>query len=279
MMPEPSRVRTNGIELAVRDTGGAGRPMLLLHGFPDSSLLWRHQVPALSAAGHRLIVPDLRGFGASDVPPGTAAYRIDAVLADLLGLLDALGLSADEPIDLVGHDWGAFVGWLFCARHPARVRRFAALSVGHPEAYRRAGTRQKLLGWYILMFQLRGLAERLIAAGDYRFLRRAAPTPDDLARWRRDLARPGRLTAALDWYRANVRAFLSVTVPPVAVPVLGVYSTADMALVEAQMTGSARYVNAPWRYQRLDGVGHWLQIERPDEVNRLLLDWFAEGQR
>jgi pimeloyl-ACP methyl ester carboxylesterase len=114
----------------------------------------------------------------------------------------------------------------------------------------------------------------MIRADGFRFLRRVQPTLQDGERWVADLARPGRLTAALNWYRANFREFLSASFADVRVPVLGVYSTSDVALVEAQMTGSAAHVQAEWRYARLDGVGHWLQIERPTETNRLLLDWF-----
>lgn len=272
MMPEPHRLTANGIELSVHEAG-QGPPLLLLHGFPDSAELWRHQIPALAAAGYRVIAPDLRGFGRSDAPAERDAYRMDLILGDVLDLLAALGIR--EPVGLVGHDWGAAVGWLLCARHPNHVRRFAALSVGHPEAYRHAGLRQKLMAWYILMFQLEGTAERLIKAGDFRFLRRAAPTPGDFERWCRDLARPGRLTAGLNWYRANLRTFMGTRVPPVAVPVMGVYSTGDVALVEAQMTGSAKHVQGEWRYERLPGVGHWLPIERPETVNRLLLEWFG----
>jgi pimeloyl-ACP methyl ester carboxylesterase len=273
MTGEVRRVRTGPVELSTI-VAGDGPPLLLLHGFPDSAEIWRHQIPALARAGYRVIAPDLRGFGQSDAPADRAAYGIDHIIDDILGLLAALGI--DEPVGLVGHDWGAAVGWLFCARHPARVSRFVALSVGHPEAYRSAGLRQKLMGWYILAFQLEGLAERMIAANGFRFLRRVEPAREDGERWVADLSRPGRLTAALNWYRANFRSFLRARFPEMHVPVLGVYSTGDVALTEEQMTGSAAFVRAEWRYVRLPGVGHWLQIERPDEIDRLLLDWFEK---
>jgi pimeloyl-ACP methyl ester carboxylesterase len=265
------RIRTGQVELSTTIVG-EGPPVLLLHGFPDSAQIWRYQAPALAQAGYRVIAPDLRGFGQSDAPTEKAAYQIDHIIEDLLGLLEALGIR--QPIGLVGHDWGAAVGWLLCARHPERVARFVALSVGHPGAYRRASLRQKLKGWYILAFQLEGVAERMIAADGFRFLRRVEPTQEDGERWVADLSRLGRLTAALNWYRANFRPFLSARFPPVHVPVLGIYSTGDVALTEDQMTGSAAHVRAEWRYECLPGVGHWLQIERPDETNQLLLGWF-----
>ena len=271
MRPVIRRIRTGDVELSTT-IAGSGPPLLLLHGFPDSAEVWRYQLPALVDAGFTVIAPDLRGFGLSDAPAERDAYRIERILADLRGLLRALG--GDQPVGLVGHDWGAAIGWLFCARHPELVSRFAALSVGHPAAYRAAGLRQKLLAWYVLAFQVEGLAERMIRADGFRFLRRVQPTRPDGRRWVADLSRPGRLTAALSWYRANFREFLSAPFADVRVPVLGIYGTADVALTERQMTGSAAHVQAEWRYARMAGVGHWLQIERPDETNRLLLDWF-----
>jgi len=271
---EIQRIRTGEVELSTT-IAGTGPPLLLLHGFPDSGEVWRYQLPVLVEAGYRVIAPDLRGFGRSDAPAGMTAYRIDHILDDILGLLRSLDIT--QPVGLVGHDWGAAAGWLFCMRHADRVSRFAALSVGHPRAYRSAGVRQKLKGWYILTFQLQGLAERMIAADRFRFLRRVQPTREDGERWVADLTRPGRLTAALNWYRANFRPFLSARFPAVSVPVLGIFGTEDVALTEDQMASSAAYVRAEWRYARLAGVGHWLQIERPDETNRLLLEWFANA--
>ncbi len=165
MLHDARRISTGEVELSTV-IAGTGPPLLLLHGFPDSAEVWRYQIPALAEAGYTVIAPDLRGFGRSDAPAHRAAYRVDCILADMLGLLRALDIS--QPVGLIGHDWGAAVGWLLCMRHPDRVSRFAALSVGHPEAYRRASLRQKLKAWYTLAFQLEGLAERMIAANGFR---------------------------------------------------------------------------------------------------------------
>jgi pimeloyl-ACP methyl ester carboxylesterase len=267
------RISLDGVALSTT-IAGAGPPLLLLHGFPDSGEVWRHQIPALASAGYTVIAPDLRGFGRSDAPTDRAAYRMDRILDDVLGLLRALDVQ--KPVGLIGHDWGAAVGWLLCMRHAERVSRFAALSVGHPAAYRSAGLRQKLKGRYILAFQLPGVAERMISADGFRFLRRVQPSVEDGDRWAADLMRPGRLTAALNWYRANLRHFLTAAFPDVRVPVLGLFSTGDVALTEEQMTGSARHMWAEWRYACMPGVGHWLQIERPEDTNALLLDWFGK---
>lgn len=265
-------VRIDGLGFRVR-TGGEGPPILLLHGFPDTGEVWRLQVPALVAAGFRVIVPDLRGCGETDAPHGVRAYRLDRLVDDVLEVIDAT-VPAGQPVGLVGHDWGAALGWLACMRRPERIRKFAALSVGHPEAYRRAGFEQKRKGWYLLLFITPGLAEWFLRVRDFRALAQNAPTAEDARRWRRDLARPDRLTAGLNWYRAAAR-FGAGAFTPTTVPTLGVYSTGDVALAEDQMTNSAGWVNAEWRYQRLDGVGHWLQIEAAEPVNGWLIDWFS----
>jgi len=266
------RTRIDGLDFHVR-ISGEGPPLVLLHGFPDSGELWRLQTPALVAAGFRVIVPDLRGYGETDAPTEVGQYRLDRLVADVFDLADAF--AGDAPrVDLVGHDWGAAIGWFACLARPERIRRFAALSVGHPEAYRRAGLQQKLKGWYLLLFVTPGLAERFLRAGDFRALTRHAPTAEDAARWRRDLARPGRLTAGLNWYRGVARDGWRRR-GAVAVPTLGIYGTGDPALAEDQMANSRNWVDAEWRYRRLDGTGHWLPVEAAEQVNEWLIDWFS----
>lgn len=268
----------DGLVFHVRATG-QGPPLVLLHGFPDSGEVWRHQTTPLAGLGRTVIVPDLRGCGATDAPEAVERYRIERLVADVVELVDALVPGAPR-FDLAGHDWGAAVGWHLCAMRPHRVRRFAALSVGHPEAYRRAGAEQKLKGWYLFLFVIPRLAEALLSARRYHALTVNAPTPEDAARWRRDLARPGRLTAGLNWYRANLtRAAMRSHLPALRVPTLGLYSTGDVALAEDQMTGSAAYLEAPWRYVRFEGIGHWLQIEAAAEVNRTLIAWFGASDQ
>jgi pimeloyl-ACP methyl ester carboxylesterase len=120
------RITGDGVTLAVLDEGG-GWPVLLLHGFPDSSHVWRHQVPALVEAGMRVIAPDLRGFGESDKPEAVAEYAITRSIADVVAVLDALGI---ERTHVVGHDWGAGLAWVLAALVPARVERLVAMSAG-----------------------------------------------------------------------------------------------------------------------------------------------------
>ncbi|MBL6750437.1 MAG: alpha/beta fold hydrolase [Nevskia sp.] len=268
-MAAAQKLHVNGIDLNVL-VDGKGPEVLLLHGFPDSHAVWRLQIPALVAAGYRVIAPDLRGYGQSDAPAACRDYAMPQLLGDVVGLLDALQVS---KVRLVGHDWGAALGWQLCMAYPERVDRYVALSVGHPRAYAGAPLRQKLMGSYILFFQLRGLAEFVIRCCRWRLFRALIRYDAECERWIADLSRPGRLTAALNWYRANLRMILPRNWPAVEVPVLGVWSSRDIALCEAQMTASERYVDAAWSYARLDGVNHWLQLDAPERVNALLLGY------
>jgi pimeloyl-ACP methyl ester carboxylesterase len=266
------RIEVDGIGLEV-DVQGDGPPVLLLHGWPDSHDLWRHQIAALTGAGYRTIAPDLRGFGASDRPPGVEAYGVLSVVGDVLGILDQLGVARPH---LVGHDWGAGLAWAIAAFAPDRLDHLAVLSVGHPSSFRGAGFAQREKSWYMLLFQFEGIAEQWLSADDWTNFKAcfAHPEADAVAPL---LARDGALTASLNWYRANVPPSTLVEppleVPPVTAPALGIWSDGDRFLTEEQMTGSAGFVSGTWRYERLDGAGHWMQLEHPDAVNRLLLDF------
>ena len=154
MMPV---IKVNGIRLNLR-LEGEGPPVLLVHGFPDSHAVWRRQIPALVAAGFQVIAPDTRGCGDSEISPDVADYRLENLVADLVGLLDHLGV---DKVRLVAHDWGAVIAWHLVLAHPERVERYIPLSVGHPACYAHGGLMQKLKGYYALLIQLRGIAERL----------------------------------------------------------------------------------------------------------------------
>ncbi|MEJ8281306.1 alpha/beta fold hydrolase [Pseudonocardia spirodelae] len=284
-LPAPQRVTVPGttlpeITLSVHDTGGDGPPVLLLHGWPDRATLWTHQAAALAAAGHRVIVPDLRGFGDSDRPAEPEHYRMRALVADVLGVADALGV---DRFALAGHDWGASLGWAVTLASP-RVSRYAAFSVGHPVAFATAGMRQKSMSWYMLWFQFPGVAEQVMPADDWAFLRSwmHAPFPEGHplpARQIADLSRPGALTASLNWYRANIdpATFVPVaapTLPPVRVPVMGVWSDGDLALTESQMRRSGEFVD-DFRYEVVAGAGHWIPEEAPEAASALLVDFLG----
>jgi pimeloyl-ACP methyl ester carboxylesterase len=270
-------VTVDGVPLHVRDTG-TGTPVVVLHGWPDDGNLWRHQTPALAAAGYRVIAPDLRGFGASGKPTEVAAYAVPSLVADVVGILDALDI---QRAHLVGHDWGAAIGWMTGALAGDRVASLTALSVGHPAAIRAAGWPQREKSWYMLLFQFPGVAERWLSDDDFRNLREWSGHPDIEPALRR-LSEPGALTASLGPYRAVLapESLLSPPqLPPVAAPTMGVWSAGDVALVEAGMVNSGRYVHGPWRYERIDDAGHWIPIDAPDQLNKLLLDFLDEVAR
>jgi pimeloyl-ACP methyl ester carboxylesterase len=266
------RVDVNGTGIEY-DVTGEGRPVVLLHGFPDSGRLWRHQVPALSAAGLEVIVPDLRGYGRSDQPKDVQSYAIRNLVGDVVGVLDQLGV---ERAHVVGHDWGAGLAWGLASLVPDRVDHLVVLSVGHPASIAAAGLEQREKTWYQLLFLFEGVAERWLSEDDWANFRGWARHPD-ADQVIADIESSGSLTPGLNYYRANLPAESLVgpaaAAPPVQAPTMGIWSDGDVALLERQMTGSAGHVAGPWRYERITGAGHWMQLEAPGTVNDLLIDF------
>jgi pimeloyl-ACP methyl ester carboxylesterase len=266
-----ARVNVDGVGINYEVTG-EGRPVVLLHGFPDSGRLWRNQVPALADAGFQVIVPDLRGYGRSDKPDEVEAYSIPFLAGDVLAVLADLGI---EKAHVVGHDWGAALAWGLGALVPAQVDHLVVLSVGHPATFLRT-VEQHEKSWYMLLFQFPGVAERWLSGDNWANFRSWGGHPDADAVIS-DLEANGSLTPGLNWYRANLspETFVGppMELPPVQAPTMGLWSTRDIALTEVQMTDSEKNVAAPWRYERLEGPGHWMQLDAPDRVNALLLDF------
>jgi pimeloyl-ACP methyl ester carboxylesterase len=269
------RVAVDGIELRVLDEG-AGPPVLLLHGFPDRAELWDGVASLLRLSGRRTLALDLPGFGESAAPLGRANYRADRVVGQIAQLLADLG--ADAPVDVIGHDWGAYLSWYMALMRPDLVRRHVAISVGHPQAFLVSGLEQKRKSSYMLLFVLPGLAERLMSAEDFRRTRKwLGESHPDIDGVIADLSRPGRLTAGLNWYRANLLSAPFRRWPRCTVPTMGVLPTADSYLAEDQMVGSGRYMDAEWRYAPLEALGHWAPLEAPERVADLALEWLAQG--
>jgi pimeloyl-ACP methyl ester carboxylesterase len=268
------RVDVNGVPIEF-EVSGDGPAVVLLHGFPDSGRLWRHQVPALVDAGLRTVVPDLRGYGRSGQPEEIEAYSIPYLAGDVVAILDHLGI---DRAHVVGHDWGAALAWGLGSLLPDRVDHLVALSVGHPSSFAASGLEQREKSWYMLLFQFEGIAEQWLSADGWANFRQWAAHPDADAVIA-ELEANGSLTPALNWYRANVppETLLGppMDLPPVSAPTMGVWSSGDVALTEGQMTGSAKHVTGPWRYERLEGAGHWMQLEAPGAVNELLVDFLA----
>jgi pimeloyl-ACP methyl ester carboxylesterase len=273
------RVDVNGVSIEYELTGD-GPSVVLLHGFPDTGRLWRHQLPALVDAGFQVIVPDMRGYGRSDKPTELDAYRMDLLVGDVLAVMDAAGA---ERAHVVGHDWGAGVAWATALMTPDRVDHLVALSVGHPATFFADGFEQQEKSfeqheksWYMLLFQFPGVAEEWLSGDNWANFRAWIRHPDADAVVA-EIEANGSLTPALNYYRANMRPEFFVQsgleLPKVQAPTMGVWSSGDPALTEGQMIRSASQVAGPWRYERLDGAGHWMQLDAPDAVNRLLIDF------
>jgi pimeloyl-ACP methyl ester carboxylesterase len=266
------RIDSSGVTLDVQ-VEGAGRPVVLLHGFPDTKRLWSKQIPALVDAGFQVIVPDQRGYGASDKPADVEAYSIPFLAIDVTAILDHLGI---ERAHVVGHDWGSAIAWATAAFAPERVDHLVTMSVGHPTAFSNMGMLQHEKSWYMLLFQFRDIAEQWLTMNEWANFREWSSHPDADAVIA-DLVRDNSLTTGLHWYRANIppQALVDppIELPPVQAPTMGLWSTGDFALLEEQMSASGKYCTTSFRYERVDGPGHWMQWEDPGAVNRLLVDF------
>jgi pimeloyl-ACP methyl ester carboxylesterase len=267
-------ITANGLRFHVVDEG-AGTPVILLHGFPDTSYLWRSQIAVLTQAGYRAIAPDMRGRGRSEQPERVEDYRLTNMVADVAAILDALGV---ERTHVVGHDWGAGVAWLFASLMPQRVDRLIVASVPHPSTRGLPSLEELQKGWYRLLFLFPGI-ESTLQQDDWYLLRTLFQGADDLERFLADLAEPGALTAGLNWYRANIAPeWLNAApaqLPPIQAPTMGIFSTGDRYLMEDAMVRSAEFVHGPWRYECIEGATHWIPADAPEQFNRLMLDFLA----
>jgi pimeloyl-ACP methyl ester carboxylesterase len=237
---------------------------------------------ALAEQGYRVIVPDQRGYNLSDKPTGTHAYDIGLLTGDVIGLLDALGL---RKAALVGHDWGGAVAWWIAAHHADRVERLAILNCPHFATFQKAllSFEQFKRSWYIYLFQLPHLAERLCALGGYRNLvtlglaaRPGTFGERELRGYREAWARPGAMRGMLSWYRA-MRKTLFAGFPRTRIdcPVLLLWGAKDPFLSVTMAEPSIAFCDAG-RLVVFEDETHWLHWEEPERVNRLLLDWLEE---
>ncbi|KAL0022164.1 hypothetical protein WJX77_001810 [Trebouxia sp. C0004] len=273
------RLVVDGVKFEVTDQG-SGHVVLLLHGFPDSAKLWKHQIPVLVQAGYRVIAPDLKGFGQSDKPQDASLYIMPNLLKDVVGILDQLDVQKVHCV--VGHDWGAALAWQLAGRFPKRFERLVALSVGHNASmFSLGGNRQREKSWYMLFFKFPGVSEKGLQRNNWALMRQLWFTdePQVAEDYIADLSKPGALTAALNWYRANVQLEQFGDTKPrpaplLRCPVLGVWSTRDAGVLEEQMTASARYVeDGKWQYHQIHDAGHWIPRDAPNELNDLLINF------
>lgn len=257
-----------------------GRLVILLHGFPQMPTMWRAQLSALADAGYRAVAPAQRGYATGARPEDVAEYHVDRLVEDVLGFASALGA---ERFDLVGHDWGAIVGWHFAHRHGDRLRSWTAVSVPHMAGVQKAlasgDSDQKQRSSYIDVFRAEGhVAERILLEDDGQRLRAllSFPGADPAAVDEnvRAFQEPGRLTGALNWYRAMERPRFDGS-PDVHVPTLFIGSTNDLAVSLDSIERCGDYCKGPFRSEVLDGITHWVPDEAPDVVTSLLLEHLA----
>ncbi len=266
-----SSFRRGDLVFDVRDEGPReGQPVVLLHGFPQRAASWSGVGSHLHAAGLRTLAPDQRGYSSGARPRGRAAYRSRELVDDVCALLDLIGGSAH----LVGHDWGAAVGWALAAEHPERVRSWTAVSVGHPRAFVRSlGTFDQMRrSWYMGLFQLPLLPERLMASDSLirRFLGRSGMTDEKIEVYRREIVADGALTTALNWYRA-IPLSAREGVAAVEVPTTFVWSDADVAIGRRAAALTREHVIGEYEFVELAGVSHWIPEERPEDLAAAIL--------
>ena len=254
-----------------------GRPVLLLHGFPQTSLCWAAVTPLLTRAGLRTYAPDQLGYSPGARPGEVEAYSTPNLAQVTADLMTALGL---DRADVVGHDWGANVAWALAGWHPDRVRSLTAVSVPHPAAYTvayRTDPEQKERSGYIRLFWQPGKAEEVLLADDGRRLRRmlsggegdTGVPAEAIDEYVAVLSAPGALTAALNWYRAMSS---SDRVDPVSVPTTYVWSDGDVAIGRTAAEACENYVTGDYAFVELPGITHWVPEQAPDQLTAAILE-------
>ncbi|MFZ5859006.1 MAG: alpha/beta fold hydrolase [Chloroflexota bacterium] len=276
-------VATNGIKLHVQTDGPEnGTSVVLLHGFPEFWYGWRRQIPALVEAEFRVIVPDQRGYNLSDKPRGVAAYHVDILARDVIGLLDHFGI---QKARLVGHDWGALVAWTVALQHPDRLEKLAILNVPHPDVMTRfvlGNSAQRKKSWYVFLFQL-PFVEWMLSRNNFHYLARVLTgrkdsfTLEDILEYKKAWGQPRALTSMLNWYRAIVRRSLrgswnpnKVTSRRVQVPTLMLWGKRDVALSHEMAQPSIELCERG-ELVTFERATHWVQHDAADEVNQKLI--------
>jgi pimeloyl-ACP methyl ester carboxylesterase len=272
-------VQANGLRFrALVDGPPTGEMAILLHGFPEGAESWTKQIDALARAGALAVAPDMRGYGLTDAPSDVNDYEIGKLIADVAGLIKAFGR---DHAHVAGHDWGAILAWFFAADHPEMTKSLTVLSVGHPAAAAAAirnDEDQAKRSEYIRLFLMEGKAEEVLTEDDNRRMRAmfgeiAGATAEHFIQ---SVSRPGRLTAALNYYRANFGRGLGwwtrANDVKVEAPTVLLWGDQDAFLGRWQAEHTRDHMTHDYRLDVLEGAGHWLQFERPDEVSSSLVD-------
>lgn len=257
-----------------------GPVVILLHGFPQTRRCWRHQIPALAAVGYRVVAPDQRGYSPGARPATVTDYAIGPLVSDVLAFIDWTG--ADRA-HVVGHDWGASVAWQVAGRHRERLLSVTPISVPHPLAFTAAlkdpASDQGDRSWYFEWFAGPD-SERQFLADDAAQLRAVYTATGlseiDAQAYVAELGTPEALGAALNWYRASGVELLD-GLGPITVPTMHIWSTDDLALGPEGAHATGDHVDGPYRFEVLEGVGHWIPELAPDACTALLIDHLAEA--
>lgn len=278
-------ISTNGINLHCVSQG-TGKLMLMLHGFPEFWYSWRHQI-AEFATDYRVVAVDLRGYNDSDKPSDLEAYKTAELVQDVKGIIKGLGY--DQCI-LVGHDWGGFIAWNFADAYPEMVDKLIVLNLPHPAKFAEGLTtpQQLLKSWYIFFFQLPWLPELLFQANGYDAIASAfkdmaidksAFTPEDLTAFKNAAAKPGALTAMINYYRANFNFPFVFNREAenwhiLDLPTLMIWGENDTALGKELTYGTEAYVR-DLTIKYIPNCSHWVQQEQPELVNSYMRDFVS----
>jgi len=273
-------INTNGIRLHTILAGPQdGKPVFLLHGFPEAWFGWEKQIEPLVQAEFRVIVPDQRGYNLSDKPTGIDQYKMGVLVDDILGLADQLGY---EMFYLAGHDFGAIVSWSLALRAPERIKRMVIANVPHPAVFRsylKTHPAQMLKSWYAMFFQIPGLPERFVKGGNWKFLIRALPgywEEENYNRYRKAWSQPGAITSMINWYRATFGGPRSIQVNnTVHVPTLIIWGKGDPHLSHQMAPLSLEYCK-DGKLIYFEDATHWVQHDKSAEVSQLLIDHFED---
>ncbi len=276
---EAHYVSTNGINLHVIQAGPKEGPLvILLHGFPEFWYGWKHQIPYLARAGYQVWVPDQRGYNLSDKPEGIAAYNLDKLSDDIMGLIDAAG---KEKAFLVAHDWGAGVAWWSANRYPERIERMVILNVPHHAVMERAmksTLTQLRKSWYVFFFQLPWLPEAIIRLANWaiciRSLEKSSHTgtfsKEDLMHYREAWSQPQAFTNMINWYRALMREKPKpLPSPRISVPTLVIWGAQDQFLGR-ELASKSMELCDEGHLVIIEEATHWVQHEEPKQVNELI---------
>lgn len=277
------------VRLHYAECGEGERLVILLHGFPECWYSWRHQLKTLGER-FRVVAVDMRGYNLSDKPSRVEDYRTSRLVDDVTGLIRHLGA---REAAVVGHDWGAAVAWAVAQHYPDYVWKLAALQVPPPAVWAKNLTlKQFMMSWYMFFFQLPKLPEWLLKRDDFAAIakmlkgsaRRGTFSDEDIEVYKSAMREPGALTAAINYYRANIGARLKQSFRKgdytkqelIRVPTLFIYGERDMAIAPETVQNVAAYIDAPYREVRFADGGHWIQQELPEEVSATLSSFLED---